>query len=64
MFVCCIKENTLLPLIRSRALSASVLLAKVTNPNPYMQRTKQELHALKQLSFMLNLILFNFFFLQ
>lgn len=36
----------MLPLILSRALSASLLLAKVTNPNPYMQEQNKK-HALK-----------------
>lgn len=34
-------------MIRSRALSASLLLAKVTNPNPYMQKDRTRIHALK-----------------
>lgn len=35
---------TLLPLIRSRARSASLLLAKVTNPNPYMQKDRTRIN--------------------
>lgn len=42
-----LRPSTTVPWRRSRARSASLLLANVTKPNPYMQKGQNKKHALK-----------------